>query len=44
MMCYSNEPKDQIFVKSYEFFSFAKNMYENLGKDITKNLIQKNTV
>ena len=32
------EPRDQIFVKCYEFLSLAKNMGKNLGKNISKNL------
>ena len=28
MTCYSVQPKDRIFVKSYDFFSFAKNIYK----------------
>ena len=34
MMCYSLQPRDQIFVKGYQFLSFAKNM----GKKLSKNL------
>ena len=26
MTCYSVQPKDRMFVKSYDFFSFAKNI------------------
>ena len=26
MMCYSDQPRDEIFVKDYGFLSFAKNM------------------
>ena len=33
-MCYSLQPRDQIFVKGYQFLSFAKNM----GKKLSKNL------
>ena len=32
------EPKDGIFVKSYGFLSFAKNMGKNIRKIISKNL------
>ena len=38
MMCYSVEPRDQIFVKDYTFLFFAKNMGKNIGKSISKNL------
>ena len=31
-MCYSVQPRDQIFVKGYGFLSFAKNMGKNIGK------------
>ena len=30
-----------IFVKGYEFFSFAKNMFKNIGKNINKSLSHK---
>ena len=30
-MRYSTEPKDRIYVKAYEFLSFAKNMSKNLS-------------
>ena len=30
-MRYSIEPRDRIYVKRYEFLSFAKNMGENLS-------------
>ena len=33
MMRYSVQPRDWIFVKSYEFLSFAK----NIGKNVSKN-------
>ena len=32
MMCYSIEPRDWIFVKSYGFLSFTKNVSTNIGK------------
>ena len=41
MMCYSLQPRDQIFVKGYGFLSFAKNMGKYIGKDISKNLSGK---
>ena len=37
----SVQPRDRIFVKSYEFLSFAKNMGKNINKDISKNLSRK---
>ena len=38
---YSVDPRDQIFVKDYGFLSFAKNMSQDIGKNISKNLIVK---
>ena len=35
MTCYSTEPNDQILVKCYEFFPFAINMCENIGKNLS---------
>ena len=35
MTRYSNEPKDQIFVKGYGFLYFAKNMSKNIGKNVS---------
>ena len=37
MTRYSAQPRHQIFVKSYGFLSFAKNMRGNIGKNICKN-------
>ena len=37
MMCYSVQPRDQIFVIGYGFLSCAKNIGNNIGKNITKN-------
>ena len=44
-MKYSIEPRDRIYVKGYEFLSFAKNMGKNVGNkyglkllDSAKNL------
>ena len=34
MTQYSVQPRYRIFVKDYGFFSFAKNMGENIGKNI----------
>ena len=41
MTRHSLQPGDQIFVKGYEFMSFAKNMDRNIGKNISKNLGKK---
>ena len=41
MTRYSVQPIDQIFVKGYEFLSFARNMGKNVGKNIRKNLSSK---
>ena len=41
MTRYSIEPRDQIFVKGYEFFSFVKNTSENIGRNRSKNLTSK---
>ena len=40
-MRYSVQPRDQIFVKGYEFLSLAKNMGKRFGKIISKNLTGK---
>ena len=40
-MCYSVQPRNRIFVKGYEFLSFAKNVGDNIGKSISKNLSGK---
>ena len=40
-MRYSVQPRDQIFVKDYEFLSFSKNMGKNNGKNKSKNLSGK---
>ena len=40
-MCYSVQPRDQIFVKIYGFLSFAEKMDKNIGKNIGKNLSGK---
>ena len=41
MTCYSVPSRDRIFVKAYEFLSFARNIGKNIGKNITKNLSGK---
>ena len=38
---YSVQPRDQIFVKSYEFLSFAKNVSKDFCKNISKTLSSK---
>ena len=40
-MRYSVQPTDRIFVKGYEFLSFAKNMVKIIGKNISKSLSGK---
>ena len=37
MMRYLVQPRDQIFVKGNEFFSFARNMGKSIGKNISKS-------
>ena len=41
MMRYSVQPREQIFLKSDGFLSFAKNMGKNIGKNRSKNLSSK---
>ena len=36
MTCHSVQPRDSIFVTGYGFLSFAKNIDENIGKNISK--------
>ena len=43
MTRYSVQPRGRIFVKSYGFLSFAKNMGKNIGKNISKTLSSKNS-
>ena len=38
MRRYSVQPRDQIFVSSYGFLSYAKNIGKKIGKNISKNL------
>ena len=40
-MRYSLQPRDRLFIKGYEFLSFAENMGKNIGKNISKNLSSK---
>ena len=40
-MCYSVQPRDQIFAKGYGFSPFAKIMSKNIGKNISKNFSGK---
>ena len=40
-MCCSIQCRNQICVKGYGFFSFAKNMSKNIGKNISKILSGK---
>ena len=41
MTRYSVQPRDRIFVKGYGFFSFAKNMGKNTGKNLNYKYSQK---
>ena len=41
MTHYSVQPRNQIFVKGYEFLSFAKNIGKNVGKNTRKNFGSK---
>ena len=41
MTHYLVQHRDRIFVKSYGFLSFARNMRKNVGKNISKNLSGK---
>ena len=41
MTRYSVHSRDQILVKDYGFFSFAKNMSKYIGKNISRNLSSK---
>ena len=41
MTRYLAQTRDRIFVKGYEFLSFAKNMGKIIGKNISKNLSGK---
>ena len=38
-MCYSVEPRDRIYVKSYGFLSFAKNIGKNLSNKYSQKLL-----
>ena len=37
-MCYSVQPRDQIFVKDDGFLSFVENMGRNIGKNLSISL------
>ena len=41
MQCYSVQPKDWIYVKDYDFLSFARNIGKIFGKNIRKNVSRK---
>ena len=41
MTRYSVQTNDRIFVKGYEFLSFAKSMSKYIGKNISKNVSGK---
>ena len=40
-MCYSVQPRDQIFFKDYGLLAFAKNICKNICKNLSKNLSGK---
>ena len=40
-MRYLVQPKDRIFIKGYRFLPFAKNMGNNISKNISKYLCGK---
>ena len=40
---YSIEPRDRIYVKGYEFFSFAKNMGKSLSNKYGQKLLDSAT-
>ena len=41
MTCFSVQPREQIFAKSYGFLSLTKNMCKNIGENVGKNLSSK---
>ena len=41
MMCYSIEPRDQIFVKIYRLLFFVKNIGKHIIKNISKSVSSK---
>ena len=41
MTWYLVQPTERIFVKGYNFLSFAKNTGKNIGKNISKNVSGK---
>ena len=41
MTRYSVQPINRIFVKDYEFLSFAENIGKNIGKNISRTLSSK---
>ena len=43
MKRYLVQPRDQIFLKDYELLSFAKNMAQNIDKNISKILSSKHS-
>ena len=45
MTCYSVQPRDQMFVKDYNFLSFAKNIGKNISKiNTAKNVLSYETI
>ena len=41
MTCYSVQPRDEIFINSYGFLSFAKTMGRNISTNKSKNISSK---
>ena len=44
MTRYLAQPRNRIFVKGYGFLSFAKNMRNNIGKNISKKVYLNNLI
>ena len=41
MTRYSVQPRDRMFLKDYEFLSFARNMVKNTSKNLSSEYSQK---
>ena len=41
MTRYSVQPRDRMFLKDYEFLSFARNMVKNTSKNLSSKYSQK---
>ena len=44
MTHYSLQPRNQVFVKSFEFFCFGKNMCKNVNKNLGSEYNQKDAL